>query len=240
MPANDGLYEVFDKRFKSLMIGIAHLEKLADGCIWAEGPVWFADGGYLLWSDIPNNRMLRWMPEVGVSDVPRRVQQQQRQHPRPPGPARDLRAPDPPRDAHRAGRLDHRDRRQAQGQAPQFAERRGGEVRRQHLVHRPQLRHHDRVRRQPVGAGAGRLLCLSRRSRDRRDRDRGRGFREAERPCLLARREDPLHRRFRRLARPQRAAPHPRLRRGRRQEARQQPRLLRHQDRASRTASAST
>jgi sugar lactone lactonase YvrE len=39
------LYEVFDKRFKSLMIGIAHLDKLADGCIWAEGPVWFADGG---------------------------------------------------------------------------------------------------------------------------------------------------------------------------------------------------
>ena len=67
MPANDGLYEVFDKRFKSLMIGIAHLDKLADGCIWAEGPVWFADGGYLLWSDIPNTRMLRWTPETGVS-----------------------------------------------------------------------------------------------------------------------------------------------------------------------------
>jgi gluconolactonase len=67
MPANDGLYEHFDKRFQSLAIGIAHLDKLADGCIWAEGPVWFADGGYLLWSDIPNNRMLRWMPETGVS-----------------------------------------------------------------------------------------------------------------------------------------------------------------------------
>jgi gluconolactonase len=36
---------------------------------------------------------------------------------------------------------DHRHRRQAQGQAPQFAERRGGEIRRQHLVQRPQLRH---------------------------------------------------------------------------------------------------
>jgi gluconolactonase len=67
MPANDGLYEVFDKRFRSLMIGIAHLDKLADGCIWAEGPCWFADGGYLIWSDIPNNRMLRWTPESGVS-----------------------------------------------------------------------------------------------------------------------------------------------------------------------------
>jgi gluconolactonase len=67
MSAKDGLYEIFDKRFRSLMIGIARLEKLADGCIWAEGPVWFADGGYLLWSDIPNNRMLRWTPETGVS-----------------------------------------------------------------------------------------------------------------------------------------------------------------------------
>jgi gluconolactonase len=67
MPANDGLYEIFDQRFRSLMIGIAQLEKLAGGCVWAEGPVWFADGGYLLWSDIPNNRMLRWMPDVGVS-----------------------------------------------------------------------------------------------------------------------------------------------------------------------------
>ena len=67
MPANDGLYEEFDKRFRSLRIGIAHLEKLADGCIWAEGPCWFADGGYLIWSDIPNNRMLRWTPESGVS-----------------------------------------------------------------------------------------------------------------------------------------------------------------------------
>ena len=67
MPANDGLYKISDQRFRSLMIGIAHLEKLADGCVWAEGPVWIADGGYLLWSDIPNNRMLRWIPDVGVS-----------------------------------------------------------------------------------------------------------------------------------------------------------------------------
>ena len=67
MPLNDGLYEIFDRRFRSLMIGIAQLDKLADGCVWAEGPVWFGDGGYLLWSDIPNNRMLRWTPETGVS-----------------------------------------------------------------------------------------------------------------------------------------------------------------------------
>jgi hypothetical protein len=43
------------------------LERLYDQCRWAEGPVWFNDGGYLLWSDIPNQRILRWTPEQGVS-----------------------------------------------------------------------------------------------------------------------------------------------------------------------------
>lgn len=53
-------YEIIDPRFKKLIVGNASVEKIADGCRWAEGPVWFGDGGYLLWSDIPNNRMLRW------------------------------------------------------------------------------------------------------------------------------------------------------------------------------------
>lgn len=65
MVGND--FEYFDKRFRDLTVPIARLETLYDGCRWAEGPVWFADGGYLVWSDIPNNRMLRWMPELGVS-----------------------------------------------------------------------------------------------------------------------------------------------------------------------------
>ena len=36
------------------------------GCRWAEGPVWFGDGRYLLWSDIPNNRILKWEEETGA------------------------------------------------------------------------------------------------------------------------------------------------------------------------------
>lgn len=60
-------YEYFDKRFHDLTVPIAEVEELYGGCRWAEGPVWFNDGGYLVWSDIPNNRMLRWVPEVGVS-----------------------------------------------------------------------------------------------------------------------------------------------------------------------------
>ena len=61
------LYEYVDRAFYDLVIGNAPLETLYDGCRWAEGPVWFNDGLFLLWSDIPNNRMLRWTPDLGVS-----------------------------------------------------------------------------------------------------------------------------------------------------------------------------
>ncbi|UCH26633.1 MAG: SMP-30/gluconolactonase/LRE family protein [Trueperaceae bacterium] len=51
--------EIHDERFRYLAFGNASLEKLYSGMRWAEGPVYFADTGVLLWSDIPNNRMLR-------------------------------------------------------------------------------------------------------------------------------------------------------------------------------------
>lgn len=38
----------------------AAVERIAGGCRWAEGPVWFGDGRYLLWSDVPNDRIMRW------------------------------------------------------------------------------------------------------------------------------------------------------------------------------------
>lgn len=60
-------YEIFDPRFSSFIVGSARLEELCTGCRWAEGPVWFSDANQLLWSDIPNQRMLRWTPEGGVS-----------------------------------------------------------------------------------------------------------------------------------------------------------------------------
>lgn len=59
-------YEYVDHAFRDLTVPIAELECLYDGCRWAEGPVWFGDGGYLVWSDIPNNRLLRWVPDQGV------------------------------------------------------------------------------------------------------------------------------------------------------------------------------
>ncbi|WP_249673687.1 SMP-30/gluconolactonase/LRE family protein [Pseudomonas abieticivorans] len=64
---NDDIYEYTDIRFRTLTLPNTQLERLYDQCRWAEGPVWFNDGGYLLWSDIPNQRILRWTPEQGVS-----------------------------------------------------------------------------------------------------------------------------------------------------------------------------
>ncbi|PLC53714.1 gluconolactonase [Pollutimonas nitritireducens] len=49
-----------DPRFEKLVLPLAVIEKLASGCRWAEGPVWFGDGRYLLWSDVPNDRIMRW------------------------------------------------------------------------------------------------------------------------------------------------------------------------------------
>jgi gluconolactonase len=60
-------FEVHSPIFKRYVLGNAPLQKLATGFDWVEGPVWFGDGNYLLFSDIPNNRIMRWTPEVGVS-----------------------------------------------------------------------------------------------------------------------------------------------------------------------------
>ena len=58
----DPRIEVLDARFK-YKIGNAAIERLFTGCRWAEGPAWSGMGRYLLWSDIPNDRQLRWLDE---------------------------------------------------------------------------------------------------------------------------------------------------------------------------------
>jgi gluconolactonase len=60
-PAIQILHESFDK-YRLLLAGV---ERIATGYRWAEGPVWFGDSRSLLWSDIPNNRILRWSEETG-------------------------------------------------------------------------------------------------------------------------------------------------------------------------------
>ena len=59
-------YEILDPRFGDLIDPVAFLETIHTGNRWAEGPVWFADLRCLVWSDIPNDRMLRWEEETGV------------------------------------------------------------------------------------------------------------------------------------------------------------------------------
>ena len=59
-------FEVHDARFRALLQPNARLEKLYGDCLWAEGPVYFPAGDYLVWSDIPNSRMLRWVQDMGV------------------------------------------------------------------------------------------------------------------------------------------------------------------------------
>ncbi len=64
----DPRVEALDKRFKA-KVGNAAIERIATGFRWAEGPVYFRDGGYLLWSDIPNNRIMRWLEDDGHLSV---------------------------------------------------------------------------------------------------------------------------------------------------------------------------
>ena len=62
-------FEILDPSFKPCLIGHARVERLWTGARWCEGPAWFAAGRYLVWSDIPNNRMLRYDDTNGSVSV---------------------------------------------------------------------------------------------------------------------------------------------------------------------------
>ena len=61
-----------DPRFEKYWLKLSCVERIATGCRWAEGPVYFGDGRYLLWSDIPNNRILKWEEETGAVSIYRK------------------------------------------------------------------------------------------------------------------------------------------------------------------------
>jgi gluconolactonase len=65
----DPAFQILDDSFAKYRIFNAAVERLATGFRWAEGPVWFGDGRYVLWSDIPNNRIMRWDEESGAVSV---------------------------------------------------------------------------------------------------------------------------------------------------------------------------
>ncbi|HEV7439708.1 MAG TPA: SMP-30/gluconolactonase/LRE family protein [Methylobacterium sp.] len=60
-------FEFCDPRFKAFVLPNAPLETLAEGFRWCEGPVWFGDRDELLFSDLPNNRVMRWSEAGGLS-----------------------------------------------------------------------------------------------------------------------------------------------------------------------------
>src|SRR5262249_27059128 len=68
----DPLIHIVDPSFQRYRLNAAKVERLSTGFRWAEGPVWFGDGRYLLWSDIPNNRIMRWDEETGQTSIFRR------------------------------------------------------------------------------------------------------------------------------------------------------------------------
>ena len=65
----DPAIHALDPRFEKYWLKLSAVERLATGLRWAEGPVWFGDGRYLLCSDIPNNRILKWEEETGAVSI---------------------------------------------------------------------------------------------------------------------------------------------------------------------------
>jgi len=65
----DPAVQVLHPAFEKYRIVLAAVERLATGFRFTEGPVWFGDGRYLLFSDIPNNRIMKWEEETGAVSV---------------------------------------------------------------------------------------------------------------------------------------------------------------------------
>jgi gluconolactonase len=65
----DPRIRILDPSFSKYRLPLAKVERIAAGMRWCEGPAWFGDGRYLLWSDIPNNRIMRWDEETGAVSV---------------------------------------------------------------------------------------------------------------------------------------------------------------------------
>src|SRR5262249_31716420 len=65
----DPRVQVLDPSFNRYRVNNASVERLYTGARWSEGPVWMGDWRCLLWSDIPNNRILRWDEASGRTSV---------------------------------------------------------------------------------------------------------------------------------------------------------------------------
>ncbi|MBV6831197.1 SMP-30/gluconolactonase/LRE family protein [Xanthomonas euvesicatoria] len=62
-----GQLQTFDRRFGDVVASDARIEKLTEGFTWSEGPAWVRKGGYLLFTDVPENKLYRWSEQAGLS-----------------------------------------------------------------------------------------------------------------------------------------------------------------------------
>ena len=193
--------EIRDKRFESVVGRSVDFERLATGCIFTEGPLWHRREKYLLFSDMPGDHLRRWSQKDGVTTFRKPCNKSN-------GLAWDLQ-----------GRLiacehasSHLTRTEADGthhgarqplrrQGAQQPQRRGREERRRHLLLRPDLRPQAAFRR-AARAAAGLPRRLSPRPGRQDAHPARRRLRAAERPVLLARREDAVRQRHRQAAHP--------------------------------------
>lgn len=134
----DPRVERLDRRF-AYRQGNAAIERIATGFRWAEGPVYFRDGGFLVFSDIPNNRMMRWLEDDGHLSVFRAPSNYTNGNTR----DREGRLISCEHDTRRVTRTELDGRitcdRSLRGQAAERAERRGGVVGWGGMVHRSRL-----------------------------------------------------------------------------------------------------
>lgn len=64
----DPAIHVLDESFSKYRLTTASIERLVTGFRWSEGPVWFGDQRCVIWSDVPNNRLMRWSEATGLVD----------------------------------------------------------------------------------------------------------------------------------------------------------------------------
>lgn len=62
-----GRITTFDPAFREVVAPQARIEKLTEGFTWSEGPTWVRQGGYLLVTDVPENKLYRWSDDAGLS-----------------------------------------------------------------------------------------------------------------------------------------------------------------------------
>ena len=143
----DPAVKILDPSFEKYKLPLASVERLSQGYIVGRG------AGLFRRRAVPVVERHPEQPDHALGRGNRRDQRlsqalelRQRQHPRPPGPARHRRAR-PARHAHRIRRPHHRADGPLRRQAAQFAERHRGEVRRLDLVHRHERRHHRQLER---------------------------------------------------------------------------------------------